>query len=57
MLPNSWGGPPGPALRPAVQGDRPTIYSGHRSGLFKWHWALSPAIRYPQLSTMLLRMA
>src|ERR1035441_4254547 len=49
MLPNSWGGPPRSARRgrrgrrPAVQGDRPTIYSGHRSGLFKWHWAKAPA--------------
>ena len=33
MLPNSWGGPL----------DRPTIHSGHRSGLFKWHWAEAPA--------------
>ncbi len=30
---------------PRCAADRPTIYSGHRSGLFKWHWALSPANR------------
>ena len=28
---------------PRCAADRPTIYSGHRSGLFKWHWAEAPA--------------
>ena len=36
MLTNSWGGPL----------DRPTIHSGHRTGLFKWHWAKAPADRF-----------